>query len=147
MVDDARKGLLTTFKNIALVENIEPRKLCKLVASGRAVIPLNVKNSDRERKLCAIGEGLRTKVNANIGTSPMVFDPEGELRKAKVAEEAGAHTVMDLSIGKELRSVRRKIIKGVSIPVGTVPVYEPFVNRQVADVDEDAFLKSLESHI
>ncbi len=79
-------------------------------------------------KTVAIGGGLNVKVNANIGTSPDLTDESGELRKLEVAQKAGADTVMDLSTGGNLRSVRRKIISESSVPVGSVPIYEAIVN-------------------
>jgi phosphomethylpyrimidine synthase len=75
----------------------------------------------------AVGERLRVKVNANIGTSGDVHDEDLELRKLNAAVVAGADAVMDLSTGGDLRSVRKKIIRESSIPVGSVPIYEAIV--------------------
>ena len=75
----------------------------------------------------ALGEDLRVKVNANIGTSPDLHDEDLELRKLEAAVKAGADTVMDLSTGGDLRSVRRKIVRQASVPVGSVPIYEAIV--------------------
>lgn len=74
-----------------------------------------------------VGANLRIKVNANIGTSADLHDEDFELRKLEAAVKAGADTVMDLSTGGDLRSVRRKIISESSIPVGSVPIYEALV--------------------
>ncbi|MDD5669690.1 MAG: phosphomethylpyrimidine synthase ThiC, partial [Candidatus Omnitrophica bacterium] len=79
---------------------------------------------------CGVGLGLRTKVNANIGTStdqPQIAD---ELKKLSVAIQYGADTVMDLSVGGDLRGIRGKIMKASSIPLGTVPIYEIAVKAQ-----------------
>ncbi len=75
----------------------------------------------------AVGENLRAKVNANIGTSPDLHDEDIELRKLEAAIKAGADTVMDLSTGGDLRSIRRKIVQQASVPVGSVPIYEAIV--------------------
>jgi phosphomethylpyrimidine synthase len=75
----------------------------------------------------ALGDDLRVKVNANIGTSPDLHDEDLELRKLEAAIKAGADTVMDLSTGGDLRSVRRKIVLEASVPVGSVPIYEAIV--------------------
>ena len=75
----------------------------------------------------AVGENLCVKVNANIGTSPDLYDEDFELHKLEAAFKAGADTVMDLSTGGNLRSVRRKIVSESSVPVGSVPIYEAIV--------------------
>ncbi len=78
-------------------------------------------------KAVAVGEDLHVKVNANIGTSPDLYDEDFELRKLETAFKAGADTVMDLSTGGNLRSVRRKIVSESPVPVGSVPIYEAIV--------------------
>ncbi|MDK1032407.1 MAG: phosphomethylpyrimidine synthase ThiC, partial [Planctomycetia bacterium] len=82
---------------VAKTENIEPLDLARRIAAGRVVIPAN--RNRRIERLCGIGEGLRTKVNANIGTSPDYADVDEELKKLQTAELAGADAVMDLSTG------------------------------------------------
>ncbi len=84
----------------------------KAAASGKAV---------------AVGEDLKVKVNANIGTSPDLVDEDLELQKLDAAVRAGADAVMDLSTGGDLRSIRKKIVNESSIPVGSVPIYEAIV--------------------
>lgn len=74
-----------------------------------------------------VGENLKVKVNANIGTSVDIHDEDRELRKLQAALKSGADAVMDLSTGGDLRSVRRKIIHESSVPVGSVPIYEAIV--------------------
>ncbi len=78
-------------------------------------------------KSVAVGENLRVKVNANIGTSGDVHDEDFELRKLAAAVKAGTDTVMDLSTGGDLRSVRRRIVEESPVPVGSVPIYEAIV--------------------
>jgi phosphomethylpyrimidine synthase len=75
----------------------------------------------------AVGPNLKVKVNANIGTSGDLHDEDLELRKLEAAAKAGADTVMDLSTGGDLRSVRRKIVRESPVPVGSVPIYEAIV--------------------
>jgi len=101
-------------------EQIPAEELLRKVCEGRAVILSN----RRPRKPCPIGEGLRTKVNANIGTSPDYVDIETELEKLRAAEEAGADTVMDLSTGGDIPAIRKTILERANVPVGTVPIYE-----------------------
>ena len=111
-------------QQVAGEEGIEPAKLRSLVAEGKAVIT----GTAREHcKPLGIGEGLKTKVNANIGTSPDHSDLDVELEKLKVSVEAGADTVMDLSTGGDIDEIRRGILKHSAIPVGTVPIYQAVV--------------------
>lgn len=99
----------------------------------------------------ALGEILRVKVNANIGTSPDLHDEDLELRKLEAAVKAGADTVMDLSTGGDLRSIRRKIVRQASVPVGSVPIYEAIVqamrNRGGAEnMQPDEMLDAIRLH-
>jgi len=122
----AQKGTVTPeMKYVLGHEPIDETKLLAGVAAGTIVIPAN-KN---HRLACpkAIGKGLKTKVNANIGTSPDDCDPDKELEKLRTVEEAGADTYMDLSIGGDLNAVRRTLISQSSIPIGTVPIYQAHV--------------------
>jgi phosphomethylpyrimidine synthase len=108
-------------KAVAAFEDIDPTVILDGVASGRVVIPAN--DAHKGLKAIGIGEGLKTKVNANIGTSKDCQDPDEELVKLKAAVDAGADTVMDLSTGGDLDKTRRAILAHSPIPVGTVPVY------------------------
>jgi len=119
----ARRGKPSAImKKIACLENIPASEMSRRIREGRVVIPLN-KNHSIE-KACAIGYGLRTKINANIGTSTDKAAIAEELKKLRMAVSAGADTVMDLSIGGDIGRVRREILKHSSVPVGTVPIYE-----------------------
>jgi phosphomethylpyrimidine synthase len=122
-LESAKKKKITpAMRLIAPREKIPVGKLLRLVASGRAVIPLNA--TRQLEKPCAVGSGLLTKVNVNIGTSPDISDPAEELKKLKAAVEYGTDTVMDLSIGGDIPAIRKIIIAHSPVPVGTVPVYE-----------------------
>lgn len=120
---EAKKGKATEeMKIIARNEDLPIEQIIKEVATGKIVIP---KNSEREEiDPIGIGKSLRTKVNANIGTSPDFSNDEEEVEKAKTAVEYGADTVMDLSIGGDIEEVRREIISSVNVPIGTVPIYQ-----------------------
>ncbi|MDP2921676.1 MAG: phosphomethylpyrimidine synthase ThiC [Candidatus Omnitrophota bacterium] len=99
-----------------------PLELLKTrIIEGKIVL---IKNLKRKIKPCAIGEGLRIKVNANIGTSKDSASVKKELKKLKVAIVCGADTVMDLSTGGDIKKARQLILKHSTIPLGTVPVYE-----------------------
>ncbi len=103
-------------------EPVDAARLRELVRDGHAVVLTNSANPPA--RPCAVGAGLRTKVNANIGTSKDYADLERELRKLAAAEEAGADTVMDLSTGGDITAIRREIIARAEVPVGSVPIYE-----------------------
>jgi phosphomethylpyrimidine synthase len=103
-------------------EPVDAQKLRELVAEGRAVVLTNAANPPE--KICAVGAGLLTKVNANIGTSKDYADLDRELVKAVAAEESGADTLMDLSTGGDIPAIRKRIIASTKLPVGSVPVYE-----------------------
>jgi phosphomethylpyrimidine synthase len=119
----------------AAEEGVTPEELADKIACGVAVLPLNKKLDDTYRAV-AIGEKLRTKVNANIGTSRDRADVETEVCKARVAEEAGADAVMDLSTGGDLEVIRGRILRAIRLPLGTVPIYEA---ASAADVDGRSF--------
>ncbi len=114
---------------VAEQENVDANILRENIAEGLVVIPSNVNhkkyNSDF-RPIC-VGKGLRTKVNANIGTSPIKSNLETELEKLDVAIKAGADTIMDLSLGGDLDEIRREIIKSSCVPIGTVPIYQAVI--------------------
>ena len=125
----AKNNILTSLmKTIAGSEAISPQRLLRFIKDGRAVIPLNKKH--HIKKPCGIGSGLRTKVNANIGTSTDKSEIKDEIEKLRVAIRYGTDTVMDLSVGGDLKKIRKEILKRSPVPVGTVPVYEVAVNAQ-----------------
>lgn len=122
-LEEARKGNPTReMVIVAREEGISIDELLQKIADGTVVIPANPNH--RDLKPIGIGEGLRTKVNANIGTSMDFPHIEPELEKLRVALEAGADTIMDLSTGGNLNRNRIKIIENSWRPIGTVPIYQ-----------------------
>ncbi len=115
-------------KAISRREGLNLRILCERIARGRIVILQN--NKRRLPKFCAVGEGLSTKINVNLGTSSGNPSLKRELEKLKIAIQYGADTVMDLSIGGDLKRIRKEIIEYSPLPVGTVPIYEAAVNAE-----------------
>ena len=109
--------------NIAKEERINPNVLETGFEAGK----VSVCKAPPHGRAVAIGENLRVKVNANIGSSGDLHDEGLELNKLRAADEAGADTVMDLSTGGDLRSIRKKIVDESPIPVGSVPIYEAIV--------------------
>jgi phosphomethylpyrimidine synthase len=118
----AKQGKTTAqMKHVAKSEKIAGEVVRKRIAAGRIVIPWNPIHAPSS---LGIGKGLRVKVNANIGTSREYCNLKEEVEKAKVAVAAGAHAVMDLSTGGDLDAIRRRLLKTVPVPFGTVPIYQ-----------------------
>jgi 5-hydroxybenzimidazole synthase len=123
-LEKARAGVVTPqMATVAADEGLTPEYIREKVAEGRIVIPWN---RIRNPKVAGIGEGLRTKVNASIGTSSDIIDYDAEVRKGIAAVESGADTLMELSVGGDLDRVRREVIAAVDLPVGNVPLYQAF---------------------
>ena len=122
-LESARKAIISPqMKVVAQTEGVEVEFIQQGVAKGAIVIPANINHS--ELVPCGIGEGLSTKVNANIGTSSDFGNIDTELEKLRVAIDSGADTVMDLSTGGDISAIRQAIIASSSVPIGTVPIYQ-----------------------
>jgi 5-hydroxybenzimidazole synthase len=123
-IELARDGVITPqMVTVATDEGVTAEYVREKVAQGRIVIPWN---RIRNPRVAGIGEGMRTKVNASIGTSSDIIDYAGEVRKGLAAMESGADTLMELSVGGDLDRVRREVIAAVDLPVGNVPLYQAF---------------------
>ncbi|HXX58510.1 MAG TPA: phosphomethylpyrimidine synthase ThiC [Thermodesulfovibrionales bacterium] len=123
-LERAAKGEVTEeIRTVGTAEGVDVETVRSRVASGKIVIPAN---RNRRQKNVGIGKGLRTKVNASIGTSTDIADIRMEVEKALVAEKYGADTLMDLSVGGDITGIRRAVMEAISLPVGTVPLYEAF---------------------
>ncbi len=147
-MDDARKGIITQeMKSVAKIENVDEEFIRKSIANGTIVIPNNVRRSANP---VGIGSGLRTKVNATIGTSTDINDVDMEVEKAKIAMENKADTLMELSIGGDLDAIRKTILSVTDLPVGSVPVYQAAVesirkNGAAIYMEEDSMFKAIET--
>ncbi|NSW81689.1 MAG: phosphomethylpyrimidine synthase ThiC [Syntrophothermus sp.] len=147
-LEKARQGKITQeMESVAKAEGIHPEVLGQRVAGGLAVIPANPNH--RGLVPCGIGLGLRTKVNANIGTSPVFPDWQAEVEKLEAALAAGADTVMDLSTGGDVKICLREILSRSHVPVGTVPVYEAAVrtrekSRPVVEMEPEELFAVIE---
>ena len=131
LVLDAKKGIITDeIREVARQEGLEPEVVRRGVAGGHIVIPVS---PYRNVRLCGIGEGLRTKVNASIGTSSDLVDIDVEVEKARQAELAGADTLMELSTGGDLVEIRRRVVEATPLSVGSVPLYQAFIEAAVRD--------------
>ncbi|TYO98456.1 phosphomethylpyrimidine synthase [Geothermobacter ehrlichii] len=146
-IEFARQGTVTPqMAAVAKNEGVSEEFVRQMVAEGKVVIP---NNSNRKPKAVGIGKGLRTKVNASIGTSSDIVDYDAEVRKALAAQAAGADTLMELSVGGDLDRVRREVIAAVDLPVGNVPLYQAFCEaaRKYGDpnrLDEELLFELIE---
>ncbi len=135
-------------KIISKEEKVSEAELLKNSLNGKVVI---FKNHNPDGKPVAIGKNLRTKVNANIGTSPDFVDIKFEIEKIKAAVNAKADTLMDLSTGGNLDYIRKKILENSPIPVGTVPIYQVVCetlrkNKEVKDISVEHIFEVIEKH-
>jgi phosphomethylpyrimidine synthase len=121
----AREGLITPqVQQVAADERLDVEQVRAGVAAGTIVIPWN--HNRKPARVAGIGKGLKTKINASIGTSSDIIDYAAEVRKALAAQETGADTLMELSVGGDLDRVRQEVIAAVDLPVGNVPLYQAF---------------------
>jgi phosphomethylpyrimidine synthase len=142
LMKQAARSVPDIVKRAAKIEGIDAKKLARNIAAGRAIVPHNPKHVSRP---CGIGEGLRVKINANIGTSPDHCKLNEELVKAKVAVEFGADAIMDLSIGGNIDAIRKAIIKKVDVAIGTVPIYQAANEAgHILDMNEDIMFRTIE---
>ncbi|MEM0362166.1 MAG: phosphomethylpyrimidine synthase ThiC [Sulfolobales archaeon] len=151
IIVEARSNNVTDeLLHIAKVEGIEYEVLRRRVSSGRVIV---VRNSRRLRvKPVAIGEGLRTKVNVNVGTSGTVVDLDLEVEKVKTAVKFGTETIMDLSTGGNLDEIRVKLLEASEgTPFGTVPTYQAWIEGVKkyggTNIPSDWFLAVVEKHL
>ena len=113
------------------------------VAAGRMVIPANVNHLKHKLDPMAIGRASRTKVNANMGASPVSSGTHEEVEKLQWAERWGADTVMDLSTGGNLDECRDAILRNSTVPIGTVPIYSMIIGKKIEDLDWPTIQASL----
>jgi len=150
-LEAARLGKITPeMEAVADQEGLPPEYIRSGVADGTIVILHNAKRSGV--KLCGVGKGLRTKVNANLGTSPDECSLLNEMEKLEAAVKYGADTVMDLSIGGELDEIRRRFLDESPVPVGSVPIYNAAAQavrneKSVVEMTADEMFRAIEQHV
>ncbi|OQA10784.1 MAG: Phosphomethylpyrimidine synthase [Firmicutes bacterium ADurb.Bin373] len=146
-MDAARRGIITAaMETVARRELVEPEKLRRLVADGKVVIPANKNHGSLEP--CGIGEGLKTKVNINLGVSKDCCNIEAELEKAQKAVELKADAIMDLSCYGKTEEFRRRLVEISTAAIGTVPVYDAvgFYGKELEKITAEEFLGVVEKH-
>ncbi len=145
-LESARLGIVTPqMRRVAEREgHLTAEQVRDEVAAGRMVIPANRTHLGYRLDPMAIGRASRTKINANMGASPVSSGTHEEVEKLKWAERWGADTVMDLSTGGNLDECRDAIIRASTVPIGTVPIYSMIIGRKIEDLDERIILETLE---
>ena len=146
-MDAAKKGILTKeMKTVAQKEFMDETKLMELVASGRVAIPANIRHTSLSAE--GIGEGLKTKINVNLGISGDCIDYTNEMNKVKLAIDFGAEAIMDLSNYGKTHDFRKELIAYSPAMIGTVPMYDAigYLEKDLMDIKAKDFLKVVQAH-
>ncbi len=147
LIDQAKQGIITEeMKIVASEEGTTPEFICRGIAQGRIVIPVS---PYRKTRPIGIGKGLRTKVNASVGTSSDIANIDLEVEKTKVAEAAGADSIMELSTAGDFYEIRKKVVEATTLSVGSVPLYQAFIEAarrsgSIVDMREDDLFRITE---
>lgn len=144
-LEHARLGVITPQMNrVAEREpHLTPEQVRDEIAAGRMVIPANINHLAHKLDPMAIGRASLTKINANMGASPISSGTDEEVEKLQWAERWGADTVMDLSTGGDLDATRIAITQHSTVPIGTVPIYSMIIGKKIEDLDEQLVLETL----
>ncbi len=150
LFEEARRGVINDkMRQVAEHEGLDAEFIRQGVADGNIVVLNN--NRRQSLKPLGVGKGLRTKINANIGTSREQMSIELELKKLRVSILAGADTIMDLSTGGPVDEIRRTIIRECHVPLGTVPIYQAALDafemkKSLVEMSVDELFRSIEKH-
>ena len=146
-MEAAKKGIITPqIQLVAEKEHREPEWVRERVAAGTIAIPANIHHTSLSAE--GIGDGLRTKINVNLGISGDAKDYELEMNKVKMSVEMGAESIMDLSNYGKTRIFREKLVEYSPAMIGTVPMYDAigYLEKDLLDITADDFLKVVEAH-
>lgn len=146
-MDAAKKGIITKeMKIVAKKEQKSEEEIRELVAKGRVAIPANKNHKTLSPE--GVGEGLRTKINVNLGISKDCPECDSELEKVRVALEMKAEAIMDLSNYGKTEGMRKKIVDMSQAMLGTVPIYDAvgFYDKELKDITAQEFLDVVEKH-
>ncbi len=146
-LESARAGLITPeMERVAEREpHLTAEQIRKEIAAGRMIIPANRVHLSYELDPLAIGRASKTKINANMGASPVSSGTDEELEKLRWAIRWGADTVMDLSTGGDINACREAMIRNSTVPIGTVPIYSMIFGKKIEDLTYDDILRELEN--
>jgi phosphomethylpyrimidine synthase len=148
-IERARQGIITDeVREVAADEGIDPEQLSRDISEGLTVISRNMNHDIRP---LGIGRGLKTKINANIGTSRDRISLDEEMEKLDVLIKYGADAVMDLSTGGPIRDIRRLLLRKSTVSVGTVPIYEAVARAaeekgSIAKMSVEDLFTAIEGH-
>lgn len=151
-IDFARAGVVTpAMRVVAEKEHRTPEDIRDAVATGRLAIPANIRHASLNPEgvgSCLDGRGLRTKVNANLGLSGDLSDPESEWVKVEAALKYGADGIMDLSNSGDTRGFRRRLVQESPAMIGTVPMYDAVghLGKPLVEITAEDFLKVVRAH-
>lgn len=146
-MDAAKKGIITKeMEEVAKKEQLEVAKIRELLADGKIVIPANKNHISLNPE--GIGQGLRTKINVNLGISKDCYNIDLEIEKVRYALDLKAESIMDLSSYGKTKEFRQKLIELSRAMVGTVPIYDAvgFYEKELKDITEDEFFDVVEEH-
>lgn len=146
-MDAARKGIITReMEIVAKKEGKDVKELMELMAQGKVIIPANKNHTVIDPE--GIGEGLRTKINVNLGISKDCCNFDLEIQKVKKTIELKAEAIMDLSSFGKTQEFRKKVIGISPAMIGTVPVYDAvgFYDKELSDITAQEFLDVVEKH-
>ena len=144
-LEHARLGNITPeMRRVAEREpHLTPAQVRDEVAAGRLVIPANRVHLRYALDPTAIGRATRTKINANMGASPISSSTDEEVEKLRWAERWGSDTVMDLSTGGDVDACRAAIVQASRVPIGTVPIYSMIIGRKIEELTEELIIEGL----
>ena len=144
-LEHARLGIVTpAMRRVSEREtHLTAEQVRDEVAAGRMIIPANKMHLEHALDPMCIGRAGLTKINANMGASPVSSGTDEEVEKLRWAERWGADTVMDLSTGGDLDATREAIIVNARVPIGTVPIYSMIIGRSIEDLTLDVILETL----
>ncbi|HEY1784115.1 MAG TPA: phosphomethylpyrimidine synthase ThiC, partial [Pirellulales bacterium] len=144
-LDFARLGTVTAqMQRVAEREgHLSAEQVRDEVAAGRMVIPANRVHLGYQLDPMCIGRASKTKINANMGASPVSSSTDEEVEKLRWAERWGADTVMDLSTGGDLDACRDAILRHSTVPIGTVPIYSMIIGRKIEELSLELILDTL----
>lgn len=146
-MDAAKKGIMTPqMKRVAEKEGLPVELIIEKLASGKIVIPANKNHKSLDAE--GVGEGLRTKINVNLGVSKDQVNFDNEMEKVRLSIEMKAEAIMDLSSYGKTRDFRQQLVEESTAMIGTVPVYDAmgFYDKELSDITADQFLEVVEAH-
>lgn len=146
-MDAAKQGIITKqMEIVAQKEHLEPEVIRQRVAQGTVVIPANINHTSLSPE--GIGQGLRTKINVNLGISGDSVDYEREMEKVRLSLKFGAEAIMDLSNYGKTNKFRGELIEMSPAMIGTVPMYDAigYLEKDLLEISAQDFLRVVEAH-